>query len=111
MLVSAVAHFLTTEAYAPLIPEFIPLLAANWTAGLAEGAIGLALLRKQWRSVGGYGFALLMLAFLPLHIWDLLRVEPFLGSTWAAALRLAFQLFLIFIGWQLGRSSAQADEG
>ncbi|MCH2111147.1 MAG: hypothetical protein MK135_17645 [Polyangiaceae bacterium] len=101
MFLSAVAHVVAPEAYAPLIPPFLPVLPANYLASFLEALVGVALLKKQWRAWGGLGFGLLMVGFLPLHIWDLTRDEPFVGSTWAAAARLFAQFFLIFLGWRL----------
>ena len=70
---SAVAHIFFPEFYAELIPDFFPELLANILSAISEAAIGIALLTRKYRYLGGLGFSLLMLAFLPIHVWDLLR--------------------------------------
>ena len=103
MLLSAVAHLVTPEAYAPLIPSFLPLLAVNYFTALCEAIVGTMLILPARRVWGAYGFMILMLGFLPLHIWDFIREESFLGSSLAAGIRLFFQFLLIALGFWLGR--------
>lgn len=99
LLISAFAHIFYPEFYAALIPEFIPKTFANIAAALAEGIIGIMLLIKQYRHLGGLGFALLMLAFLPIHVWDLVREHSALGDSPVPEIRLIFQFILIYLGW------------
>ncbi|BDD02561.1 hypothetical protein [Aureibacter tunicatorum] len=101
MLTSAVAHIVAPEFYKAMIPSFIPFLVANILAALAEGAIGILLLIPKYRHIGGLGFMLLMMAFLPVHMWDLVRENPAIGPPPAPAIRLAFQFALIYVGWRI----------
>jgi hypothetical protein len=43
----------------------------------------------------------LMTGFFPIHVWDLLKDEPFIGSKIGAAVRLVLQLLLIYTGWRI----------
>lgn len=104
LLISAFAHVFNPGFYDPLIPKFIPKSAANILAAISEAAIGLALILPQYRELGGLGFMLLMLAFLPIHIWDLFKEVPFMGSTTSAVIRLLVQLLLIYAGWWIWKS-------
>ncbi len=70
MLLSAVAHILYPEFYKAMIPSLIPEQLANISASISEFLVGIALLIPKYRKVGGLGFSILMLAFLPLHTWD-----------------------------------------
>ncbi len=99
MLAGAAAHVAVPDLYLPMIPEFIPAKLANWAAALFELVIGLALLIPKYRRWGGLGFMVLMIAFLPLHMWDLFREDPVVGSQAAAAVRLVMQGVLIYAGW------------
>ncbi len=99
LLLSAVMHVVQPGAYEPLIPPFIPPLLANILATIAEAVVGIALIIPRYRAWGGLGFMMLMIAFLPLHVWDLLKDNPAMGSQQAAAIRLVIQLVLIYAGW------------
>ena len=101
LLASAVAHIFTPEYYAALIPDFIPEMLANILAAIAEAAIGIALLLKPYRHYGALGFSLLMLGFLPIHIWDLVREQSALGPSPTPEIRLVIQFVLIYVGWWL----------
>ncbi len=63
--------------------------------------IGVALLTPKFRAYGGLGFMALMTGFFPIHVWDLLKDEPFIGSKIGAAVRLVLQLLLIYTGWRI----------
>lgn len=110
LLGSAVMHIVRPDAYLAMIPPFIPAGLANLLAAISEGIVGIALLVPQLRRWGGLGFALLMLAFLPIHIWDMLRENPAIGSTGVAIGRTLIQLVLIYLGWLIwkGYSSSQS---
>ncbi|NND09560.1 MAG: hypothetical protein HKN87_24580 [Saprospiraceae bacterium] len=104
LIAGAVAHVVRPEFYVAMIPSFIPPSLANLLAALAELVVGVAILVPRFRFWGGLGFALLMIAFLPLHIWDLVRADPVMGSASAAFVRLLLQLILIYAGWWIYQS-------
>lgn len=81
------------------MPEWFPKPLANAAGGAAEIIIGLAMLYPPTRVVGLYAAAGLMLLFLPLHIIDLMRDRPLMGTKAIAVGRLALQFVLI--GWLL----------
>ncbi len=99
MLLGAVGHVASPEMYAPLIPSFIPEFMAHLFSTVAELGVGIALLVPKYRKYGGLGFMVLMVIFLPIHIWDLLKEEPFMGSKTAATGRLVAQFLMIYTGW------------
>lgn len=105
LLVSAVAHQLSPEFYAAMIPDFIPVLLANILATVVEVVVGLALLLPKYRRTGGLLFALLMVAFLPIHGWDLFRDDPAIGPAPLPIIRFVFQFVLIFLGWWIYKGS------
>jgi uncharacterized membrane protein len=104
MIGGAIGHVVAPEVYAPLIPEPIPPTLANVAAAVAEGAIGVLLIVPRTRALGAAGFCALMVAFLPLHVWDALKDEPFVGSTGAAIARLVVQALFIAASAWLARS-------
>ena len=99
LLFGAYAHVFSPEAYEAFLLEFIPEVVANILAAISEAAIGIALILPKYRKWGGLGFFLLMIAFLPLHVWDVFRESPAIGSQTAAYIRLLMQLVLIYGGW------------
>jgi len=99
LILGAIAHLINPAFYAEMIPDFFPASLANILASISEGLIAFALFLPKYRRTGGLLFFLLMLAFLPLHIWDLLKEDPFMGSTIAAVIRILFQFLLLYAGW------------
>ena len=99
MIFGASGHVFTPEMYTELTPSFIPEFVANLLAAIAEAAVGLALITPQFRKYGGLAFMGLMIAFLPIHIWDMLKDAPFIGTKTVAMVRIAIQLLMIYAGW------------
>lgn len=104
MIFGAMGHVAQPAMYAPMVPSFIPLFIANILAAIAEGAIGIALVIPQTRKLGGIGFMALMIAFLPIHVWDLLKDQPFIGSKTIAGFRIVIQFLMIYAGWWIFKS-------
>ena len=101
MLLGAIGHIMNPDFYGPMIPSFISKSFANWAATIVEAAIGIGLIIPSTRKFAAWGFFLLMLAFLPIHIWDVFREEPAVGSRVGAYIRLALQFVLIYGGWRV----------
>ena len=99
MILGAVGHVAYPEMYSALIPSFIPEFTAHLFAIIAEVAIGLALIIPKFRKYGGLTFMILMIIFLPIHIWDMLKEEPFTGTKTIALVRIAVQVIMIYAGW------------
>jgi len=99
LLISAVGHIVNPEFYAPLIPDFIPEVLANVGTAILEAIAGILLFIPKYRHWGGLGFFLLMVGFLPLHIWELFKDNPVVGPSPGPEIRVAIQLLLIYGGW------------
>jgi uncharacterized membrane protein len=99
MILGAVGHVAYPEMYSALIPSFIPEFIAHLFAIIAEVAIGLALIIPKFRKYGGLGFMILMIIFLPIHAWDMLKEEHFIGTKTIALVRIAVQGVMIYAGW------------
>ncbi|HAA15367.1 MAG TPA: hypothetical protein DCE41_28195 [Cytophagales bacterium] len=105
MLASAVGHFINPEFYSAMIPSWAPEGLTNIAVGLGEFAVAVALILPKYRKLGALGWTILMLIFLPIHIWDLTRDQPAMGSTTAATVRLVIQFVLIYGGYRLYQKS------
>lgn len=76
MLISGIAHVVRPEIYAGLIPGFMNPSLSNSLAALTETLVGILLFVPKYRHLGGLGFLVLMVAFLPLHALDIFKEEP-----------------------------------
>ena len=67
---AGINHFINPDGYLRLIPEYLPnheLL--NCLAGVFEVVFGLALLFPSSRRWAAWGIILMLLAFIPAHIY------------------------------------------
>lgn len=109
MLGGAIGHVANPGFYAPLVPAPIPLWLANVASTVVEGGIGVLLLLPRTRRLGAILFTALMVAFVPIHVWDLLKETPAVGSTTAAVVRLVFQGLFIAVGAWLSAAAGQRN--
>lgn len=101
MIFGGVNHFTKPEMYAPFIPDFLPSLAINYLAGVAEIVLGLGVYDPRFRSKATFGILVMMLIFLPLHIFDVFKENPAIGSHQAAITRLPVQFLFIAWAWYI----------
>ena len=102
LILGGVQHFINPTNYIPFVPSFLPFtLAIIYISGLFEILFGLALFFKKHETIGAWGILILMLLFLPIHIWDVFSETPAIGSHNAALIRLPVQFLLIFIAWKV----------
>ncbi|MCX2742762.1 hypothetical protein OO013_02730 [Mangrovivirga sp. M17] len=99
MVLGGINHLIHPEIYIEMIPPFIANNIANIGAGVVEILIGVLFFIPTFRKLGGLAFAGLMLAFLPLHIWDVFREDPVTGNKIIAIMRLGLQVLLVYAGW------------
>ncbi|MGO4921354.1 hypothetical protein [Maribacter spongiicola] len=109
MLAGAFNHIYAPETYKDFIPNFIPEQLANILSTIAEAIVGIALIIPKYRKWGGLGFFILMIIFLPIHIWDFTKEIPAIGSKVAATVRIAVQLLFIAAGWWIYKSYQSKD--
>ena len=95
LLIAGTYHFINPTFYYPFMPAWFPKVLANAAGGIAEIGIGLLMLFPASRTYGLYAAVALMLLFLPLHLIDLLRDRPVIGSKTIAVFRLLLQFVLI----------------
>ncbi|UTW62460.1 hypothetical protein KFE98_21075 [bacterium SCSIO 12741] len=101
-------HVFQPDQFAPMIPDFIPASVANVAAVMALLPVGFALVWEKYRKWGGIGFSVLMIGFLPIHVWDLFRDDPAIGEPPLPLIRLVFQFLFIYVGWWIYRSSQKS---
>ncbi len=102
MIYAGVQHFLKPDFYIPFVPEFLPYTKFFiLVSGVVEVLLGVMLIFKaNIAKYGALGLFFLMLAFLPIHIRDIIVENPAIGSHEAALIRLPFQF--VFMAWSYG---------
>ena len=95
-------HFLSTTVYYDIIPKWLPAHGfLIYFSGILEIILGLLLLFNKTRKLASILIILMLIAFLPAHIYMIQKAPFILGQIMVtpliAWLRLPFQL--VFIGW------------
>ena len=103
MIFGGVNHFRHPAIYLPFVPDFLPGNFINLASGITEIVLGIGVFIPQFRQRSAFGIFLLMIIFLPLHVWDVFRENPAIGSHKMALIRLPIQFLLIFIGWFISK--------
>ncbi|MGQ3676995.1 DoxX family protein [Tenacibaculum discolor] len=96
---AGIMHFIRPKIFNRFIPNFLPKLVVNYIAGLLELAIGIGLLINQTTKHAALAMLILMLIFLPIHIWDVFREKPAIGSKKIAIIRVPLQFLLLYIAY------------
>lgn len=101
IIYGGVQHFVKPDFYLPFVPSFLPYpMAIIYISGIIEIVLGIALLlSKKYAKLGALGILVLMILFLPIHIWDVFSETPAIGSHSAALIRLPIQFVLIALAW------------
>lgn len=99
MILAGIMHFYNPEMYNPFIPHWIPKLWVNYLSGILEIMLGVGVFIPQYRRIATLGIFILMVCFLPLHVIDVFRKYPAIGSQQMAYIRLPFQFLFIYWAW------------
>jgi uncharacterized membrane protein len=68
--VGGINHFINLEFYLPLIPDYLgDKSLINTLAGLAELILAGGLLIRKTRKLAVYGILLMLIAFIPSHVY------------------------------------------
>jgi len=111
MVMGGVQHFLKPDFYLPFVPSFLPFpMTIIYLSGIVEVALGLLLLFKKTANIAATGIFILMLLFLPVHVWDIISDTPAIGSHKAALIRLPFQFLFMAIAWKIKQVSSLTDK-
>lgn len=98
-------HFKKPIFFNGFIPDFLPKLIVNYIFGVIEFILGIGLFFKLSEKNAAYGIFLLMILFLPIHIWDVFKEKPAIGSKKLAMIRIPIQLLFMYISYLLYENS------
>ena len=108
MIYAGVQHFLKPDFFVPFVPKFLPFkLAVVYISGIFEIGFGMLLFFKKYAKMAALGIFVLLLLFLPIHIWDVISETPVIGNKTAAWIRLPIQFILLFLIWKIKNISAE----
>jgi uncharacterized membrane protein len=100
-VIAGVFHFIKPKAYLRVMPRYLPnhrLLV--FLSGLAEIILGAGLCIPALKPLAVYGIILMLLAFMPVHIYMLTEKKASLGIPgWLLLLRIILQIGLIYWAW------------
>ncbi|WP_297337431.1 hypothetical protein [Algoriphagus sp.] len=69
-IAAGINHFVSPEFYLPLIPDYLPMpRTLNAWAGFFELVLGIGLLLPNYRRKAIWGIIILLLFFVPSHIY------------------------------------------
>ena len=104
-VIAGINHFINPQFYLDLIPPyFIYFEEINLLAGIAEILLGIGLIFNPSRKVAAFGIILMLIAFIPAHIY-FIQLGSCLGDglcvpAWIGWFRLVvIHPLLIFWAW------------
>lgn len=92
-VLAGINHFINPEWYYPLIPPYLPQpYLLNLISGALEVFLGIGLMTVKFRKISAIGIILLMIAFIPAHIYHIQMdgcvSDQICIPVWAAWIRL-----------------------
>ncbi|AUC86420.1 hypothetical protein CW731_14525 [Polaribacter sp. ALD11] len=102
---AGIMHVIRPNIFKHFIPEFLPKLAINYIFGFIEFFLGLGLFFSGTVKDAATGIFILMVIFLPIHIWDATKIRPAIGSKKIAFLRIPLQFLLMYCAYIMYKNS------
>jgi len=93
---AGIMHFIKPAFFKHFIPNGFPKLTVNYIVGVIEFGLGLGLLFPEAVSYSAYGIFILLILFLPIHVWDATKKRPAIGSKIFAYIRIPLQFLLMY---------------
>ena len=109
VLLAGITHFANPVFFDDIVPPWLPPSERFWTyiSGIAEIAIGAAVLMPKYRKIGALASVALFIAVYPANIfmvWDWRdRSTTEQVVSWV---RLPFQFLFLWVAMQVAKSSA-----
>lgn len=105
-------HFINPSFYLPIIPPYLLNWAneVNILSGVAEILLALLLIPKSTRSKAGIGIILMLIAFIPSHIYFIQKGEFMIGTILFNPMKSSVRLFIgqpLLILWAYWASKSQ----
>ncbi|MCU0403366.1 MAG: DoxX family protein [Chitinophagaceae bacterium] len=105
-LAAGINHFRMPEFYYPLTPDYLGYKQLiNIISGVAEILLAIGLIIPSTRKISVYGIILMLIAFIPAHVWMIQKSDTILFDgihlpVWIAWVRLVvIHPVLLFWAW------------
>lgn len=106
MVNAGVQHFMKPEFFSVFVPAFLPFKSfIIYASGIVEILLGALLIIPKYKNLAATGILILMILFLPIHIWDVFSDTPTIGSHKAAYIRLPLQFVLIALAYKFQKKN------
>jgi uncharacterized membrane protein len=96
---AGIMHIIKPQFFKHFIPKPLPKNLVNYVVGILELAVGVGLLFSQFVKESAMGIMILLVLFLPIHIWDVVRERPAIGSKKLAIIRVPIQFVLFYFAY------------
>jgi uncharacterized membrane protein len=100
-----VAHLVSPASFSGFVFAPLPPIATVLVTGVIQLLIGIAALVPKTRARAGLAFAVLCVAYMPLHVWDLFRDDPVIAPLPVAIVRVFLQMAFVWMGWRVWKFS------
>ncbi len=91
---AGIMHFIKPRFFNHFIPAGLPKLAVNYIVGFIEFFLGIGLFFPAVTNDASLGIFILLILFLPIHIWDATKIKPAIGSKKLAYIRIPLAIFI-----------------
>ncbi len=103
-VVAGVMHFVSPDFYLAIMPPYLPWhLELVYLSGIAEVALGIAVMIPAYRKLAAWGIIVLLIAVFPANLHVALNNVPIGGATEGLGamnwVRLPFQAVFILWAW------------
>lgn len=97
-ILGGVNHFRKPKLYERIMPSYIPAHSSLVLAsGIIEMIFGFMLISQESQKIGAIGIIVLLILFIPIHIYMLNNKEASLNlPRWVLILRIPLQILLIY---------------
>lgn len=102
---AGIMHIVKPKIFKHFIPDVFPKKLVNYSVGIIEFALGIGLFFSQTISKAAIGILILMILFLPIHIWDVTKKRPAIGSKLVAIIRIPLQFVLMYCAYLIYKNS------
>ncbi|WP_299670193.1 MauE/DoxX family redox-associated membrane protein [uncultured Polaribacter sp.] len=102
---AGIMHLIKPKFFKNFIPDFLPKKIVNYIFGAIEFIVGFGLFFPETVKNAAMGILILMLLFLPIHIWDATKVRPAIGSKKIAYIRIPLQFLLMYCAYIMYKNS------
>ena len=89
-------HFIKPKFFNHFIPDFFPKKKVNYVIGFIEFILGLGVFFPTTVNDSSLSIFILLILLLPIHIWDLTKDRPAIGSKKSAIIRIPIQFVLMY---------------